>query len=247
MIKFFRKIRQNLLNQGKTSKYFKYAIGEIVLVVIGILIALQINNWNDKRIQQSKESEFISQIHKEFLLNRAQLDTVTSYHFKGYKATNKILSLIPIDLKSVNLDSVSYFIEQTLPSWTFNPQQTAINSLSNSSTFDIISNIELRTLLQNWNELVLDYQEEEVFAKNFTHTVYLPYYREKIAFINYKSSSGILNYSKVDLNFLTDLEFENLIHNRMAFIKDIINPEGVNELKEVNASIDRIIELTTTN
>ena len=47
MIKFFRKIRQNLLMENKTSKYFKYAIGEILLVVIGILIALSINNWNE--------------------------------------------------------------------------------------------------------------------------------------------------------------------------------------------------------
>ncbi len=47
MIKFFRNIRKTLLTEGKTSKYFKYAIGEIVLVVIGILIALQINNWNE--------------------------------------------------------------------------------------------------------------------------------------------------------------------------------------------------------
>jgi hypothetical protein len=47
MIKFFRKIRQNLLIENKTSKYFKYAIGEIILVVIGILVALQINNWNE--------------------------------------------------------------------------------------------------------------------------------------------------------------------------------------------------------
>ena len=49
MIKFFRKIRQNLIMENKTSQYFKYAIGEIVLVVIGILIALQINNWNENR------------------------------------------------------------------------------------------------------------------------------------------------------------------------------------------------------
>ena len=49
MIKFFRHIRKNLLVENKTSKYFKYAIGEIILVVIGILIALQINNWNESR------------------------------------------------------------------------------------------------------------------------------------------------------------------------------------------------------
>ncbi len=49
MKKFFRKIRRSLLEEGKIGKYFKYAIGEIILVVIGILIALQINNWNENR------------------------------------------------------------------------------------------------------------------------------------------------------------------------------------------------------
>ena len=49
MIKFFRKIRYDLMSENKTGKYLKYAIGEIVLVVIGILIALQINNWNENR------------------------------------------------------------------------------------------------------------------------------------------------------------------------------------------------------
>ena len=54
MIKLFRNIRKNLLAEGKTTKYFKYAIGEIILVVIGILIALQINNWNETKQASSK-------------------------------------------------------------------------------------------------------------------------------------------------------------------------------------------------
>ena len=58
MIKFFRNIRKSLLNEGKTSKYLKYAIGEIVLVVIGILIALQINNWNEHRKGLNKRSAY---------------------------------------------------------------------------------------------------------------------------------------------------------------------------------------------
>jgi len=49
MIKFFRKIRYDLMGKNKTGKYLKYAIGEIILVVIGILIALQINNWNESK------------------------------------------------------------------------------------------------------------------------------------------------------------------------------------------------------
>ncbi|WP_406682983.1 DUF6090 family protein [Seonamhaeicola sp. MEBiC1930] len=54
MIKFFRNIRKKLLNEGNTSKYLKYAIGEIILVVIGILIALQINNWNEQRLKNQE-------------------------------------------------------------------------------------------------------------------------------------------------------------------------------------------------
>ena len=57
MLKFFRKIRQNLLSEGKTGKYIKYAFGEIILVVIGILIALQINTWNeDYKSKRKKEA-----------------------------------------------------------------------------------------------------------------------------------------------------------------------------------------------
>ena len=62
MIKFFRKIRQNLLSEGKTRKYLKYAIGEIVLVVIGILIALQINNLNEDRKSEAKKQDYYVQL-----------------------------------------------------------------------------------------------------------------------------------------------------------------------------------------
>jgi hypothetical protein len=62
MIKFFRKIRQNLLMENKTSKYLKYAIGEIILVVIGILIALQINNWNEERKEAVYERNILIDI-----------------------------------------------------------------------------------------------------------------------------------------------------------------------------------------
>jgi hypothetical protein len=62
MIKFFRKIRQNLIMENKKSKYFKYSIGEIILVVIGILIALQVNNWNQQRIQQEELNDLIKSV-----------------------------------------------------------------------------------------------------------------------------------------------------------------------------------------
>ena len=72
MIKFFRKIRQSLLSEGKTGKYFKYALGEIILVVVGILIALQINNWNTHRIERAKEDSYLINLQED-LDNQLQL------------------------------------------------------------------------------------------------------------------------------------------------------------------------------
>ncbi len=65
MIKFFRKIRQNLLSGNKTGEYFKYAFGEIILVVIGILIALYINNWNENRLEENEVTNYFEQIKTE--------------------------------------------------------------------------------------------------------------------------------------------------------------------------------------
>ena len=74
MIKFFRKIRQNLLSEGKTGKYLKYALGEIILVVIGILIALQINNWNELRKDGIKEQVILKQLQEDYRANLSQLE-----------------------------------------------------------------------------------------------------------------------------------------------------------------------------
>ena len=91
MIKFFRKIRYDLIEKNKTGKYLKYAIGEIVLVVIGILIALSINNWNENRLKSNKEKIVLSNIHKEFNENKVQLDTVLYWHKKNHYACSKII------------------------------------------------------------------------------------------------------------------------------------------------------------
>jgi len=76
MIKFFRKIRYNLMEQNKTGKYFKYAIGEIVLVVIGILIALLISNWNENRKFDNKIKSVYSIIQNDLLSDIKIIDDV---------------------------------------------------------------------------------------------------------------------------------------------------------------------------
>lgn len=82
MIKFFRKIRYDLMEKNKTGKYLKYAIGEIVLVVIGILIALQINNWNELRKTKEKEKVILKEIISDLIVNEnsAQNNLIHTYN-----------------------------------------------------------------------------------------------------------------------------------------------------------------------
>jgi len=85
-MKIFRKLRLNFLNEGKTNKYLKYAIGEILLVVIGILIALQVNNWNETRIAQKKEKKIYSKI----LLDLAIAHDNVSSDFERFQEHQKM-------------------------------------------------------------------------------------------------------------------------------------------------------------
>jgi len=92
MIKFFRRIRQSLIMENKTSKYLKYAIGEIVLVVIGILIALQINNWNENQKEIRLEKTIKTGIIKELKKNLQSIDNVIAFHKKKQQAYQSLPS-----------------------------------------------------------------------------------------------------------------------------------------------------------
>ena len=76
MIKFFRNIRQNLLRENRFTRYLIYAIGEIILVVIGILIALQINNWNENRKEARFEKEIVVYSTTQIILTSAVSPTI---------------------------------------------------------------------------------------------------------------------------------------------------------------------------
>jgi hypothetical protein len=244
MIKFFRHIRKEQMEKNKTSKYLKYAIGEIVLVVIGILIALSINNWNSNRIQKQKENLFLSELNKEFKVNKAQLNTVLFNHKKSMKSVEYLLSRLPIkDIKTESLDSLSYHLWHLGVMYTFNPSSGATNSIMNSSTIDIISNDELRQLLIGWNDVLLDYQEEEVLAQNNYHNHLKPF--EKKYFNFNQDDKNWLNDSRIDLSIFQSLEFDNYVQDRQNDLVNILN-NSYGELDAIITAIDKIIELSET-
>jgi Family of unknown function (DUF6090) len=94
MIKFFRKIRQNMINENKTGKYLKYAVGEIALVVIGILIAIQINNSNINRIDKITEAKYLNNIKLDLEKDLESLHYSIEFRTKKIAGTKKIIQHI---------------------------------------------------------------------------------------------------------------------------------------------------------
>ena len=91
MIKFFRKIRQTMIKENKVSKYVLYAIGEIILVVIGILIALQINNNNEIRKAREKELHYLTNIKSDLNLNIKEIESYIITRSTQIESANKTI------------------------------------------------------------------------------------------------------------------------------------------------------------
>jgi hypothetical protein len=151
MIKLFRNIRQKLLNDGKISKYFKYAIGEIFLVVIGILIALQINTWNESRKDKYQEVEYIQRLISE---NKQDLITFSNNIRNLEKGNDSILkfsnalktSSIPDTLliRSAN----EYFKYGSIYP-VFTSSTSTFDDLSSTGNLKLITNTYLRDSIVN--------------------------------------------------------------------------------------------------
>jgi hypothetical protein len=152
MIKFFRNIRQKLLKEGKTANYFKYAIGEIVLVVIGILIALAINNWNENRKAEEKTKQFLIGLKSDLSNDLKGINAVTEEQIiRSKEMTNAIeLSKNP-NLNAIILkDSIKTY--EAGSNITFFPTVGSYNAASNAGLIDNIKSEELKRSILNLYE-----------------------------------------------------------------------------------------------
>ena len=100
MIKFFRQIRKNTIMKNETGKYLKYAIGEITLVVIGILIALQINNWNQNRTNENLEAKYQVRLLEDLKEEKAIMEATLNYSEEVHRHAKKAITLFENPLKN---------------------------------------------------------------------------------------------------------------------------------------------------
>lgn len=151
MIRVFRNIRKKLLVKGDAKRYFQYAIGEVFLIVIGILIALSINNWNDKKNQREREVQIYSNIKNKIGDDRSTLQGVINYntiYLEQYQYANQII-------EESDRSRIDTLIPITLNLWKysdFDRSSSIYQSLVNSGELQLLQNLEIIEGLQRLEE-----------------------------------------------------------------------------------------------
>ena len=176
MITLFRKFRQRLLTENKFSKYTLYAIGEIILVVIGILIALQINNANDLRKLRVKEVHYLKNIKTDLKINIAELDKYIETRTQCIQAANSILE--HFEGKPITDPSAFNALGISIYSWQkFYQSNNTFQELLNSGNLAIISNDSIKNMLLNIESLYKKMKsEEDHFRYDTELLIYEPLY-----------------------------------------------------------------------
>lgn len=226
MIKFFRRIRYDLIDKNKTAKYLKYAIGEIILVVIGILIALSINNWNQLKQDQKLETNYLKGIKTNLNDDISELDQLfvkDTIKLKAYTFLIRTFNAEPIT--SNHQEIITNFYNAAGYNW-FEGQNVVFEDMKSSGKLNLIRSDSIKYTLQKYYKFF----EEVIKQENLYNSFIEKYTDRNSQYINV--SSFIENKAEKQwnghtgppsLSFMEDQEFQVIkpeIINNISLIKD---------------------------
>ena len=254
MIKIFRKIRQKMLTEnqtagtgraGKFNKYLLYAVGEIALVMIGILLALQVNNWNEERKNRKIELEVLIELNEEFISNKNRFDIFSSSMIKleatWFEFLNDASDILDKDKISVRRPSNG--------ASSFNISNSILRSFLNTGKIENISNDSLKYLLVDWETEMITFKDIQGRHVNFVESELRKFEFSRRIIPNLNAGKKLLEnpffklYSEKEVkttfvNFNSDLEYQNIL---------MINYMWINVRIEKNLNLenkfDEIIKL----
>ncbi len=229
MIKFFRQIRLKSMENKKTSRYFKYAIGEIILVVIGILIALQINNWNENRKQLNQQYFLLQQI-----LSDAKADSI---FFMDRLDGLAILDSTLISIRKLE-DNPNYNISSintngtgnVFPMNSFRHESNLLNN--NEDVYKELSDFEVKSMFRKYREKYTYVNHSYDILNDILESVDLSksklYYKELRDNKTNRSRDALMVIYK-------DKDLQSLVDRLM--VRTSISKKRTNELLDINAEL----------
>ena len=243
MIKFFRRIRQSLLSEGKMSAYILYAIGEIVLVVVGILIAIQIDDWNQLKIDRNAEFDLLTQIRSDLVANQAEVDLIK----KGMSVSMPIAdSLIKSLDRRKRVKYFNAYVSIIHKKETFNNSSSGYASLQGGLFYLIKDNI-LRNNISSLYEsdfANIDEREKEMFY-HIDQVLNPQTYR--LFDINTNTTIRLPSFDDNSFDLYTPLDF-NTLSNNLEYKNTIkvlkkMYAVRLNALKKTEEKLEQTISL----
>ncbi|WP_156115532.1 DUF6090 family protein [Psychroserpens sp. Hel_I_66] len=233
MIKFFRKIRQKMLTENKFSKYLLYAIGEIVLVVIGILIALWLNNLNSISQNKEKGDIMLLEIRDNLVSDTLLINEISIFNAEKYSDISKFMQITAEKKLSKELGDKMVLLMSEGKLFTnisFTPNSTGYKTLTNSGNIEMISNTELR------NELTQYYLKTSIaaFEELINLTRSFKYYiLPKVINKTFVKKATNLDFHIRNLEDIKLNEDEKMVSDMLLILANINqNEEALVELKK---------------
>ena len=243
-MKIFRKIRVRLLKENKLTRYLIYGVGEVILVVIGILIALAINNWNIDKTNKIQETKYLINIKLDLLKDLASLKYNLNFRKVNYLGTKKLISQIngqPIN----DITELTINIANTLNVERFAPNNSTYNELASSGNLNLISNDSIKILLLELEEQykrnnfgidheTFDYREyisKPIFKHKNTAQLFHVLLGEK--------TTQQLGISKSDFDNL----FESSAYKNGLVITNLLTLDFIGIYETIESKSKKIIEL----
>lgn len=217
MIKFFRKIRYNLMGENKTGKYLKYAIGEIILVVIGILVALQINNWNEQRKQDQLEQDYLIALKKEFESNLSEANRVIAINAELLKNAQELATYTGPDTPTITEKKFAELFFGALNAEVqYRPGSGVTDEIISSGKLNIFKNKALKSALAAMDGILLNirFQESEELSLNRYELILLGHDNVSLRRMAFDAYGGMFGLDRgrflgSNLHLLTQKEFDN--------------------------------------
>lgn len=241
MIPLFRRIRQKLLANNNLTRYLLYAIGEILLVMIGILLALQVNTWNNRRIDISKEQAILKNLQVDFKNNIDNVDKVYTSFMEAYNASALLLEIIKDD-NTIAPEEVERLIDDIInKTQSLDLITGSIDEIFNTGSLQLIKDPMLRKQLSNWSFYYTDTEDDIVIYKDYLFNLFIPSLTEKVllrntsvpAFFEDDLNLQPISRSNFKLDYATiirTVEFENQVYNNTLNYMFVINSYRVFQL-----------------